>query len=82
MWRPEGWEPITGPRHQELYDYKGDVAYEMGADAMLEAIYKETLSRHLQKGKIGVIGYGKLKTDITLEDVMRLLGGDIIPTEG
>ena len=40
-WRPEGWEPITGPRHQELYDYKGDVAYEMGADAMLETVRKQ-----------------------------------------
>jgi len=51
MWRPEGWEPITGPRHQELYDYKGDVAYEMGADAMLEAIRKQIERVELPKYK-------------------------------
>jgi hypothetical protein len=34
-WRPEGWEmPIS------ITFYNGDAAYEMGADAILEALKK------------------------------------------
>jgi len=82
MWRPEGWENPWKQYPEMCSPHVLDVvAFEMGADAMLEMIYKERISRQLQKGKIEPIGYGKLKTDITLEDVMCLLAGDIISTE-
>jgi len=65
-WRPEGWKnPYMGKVGGDL----GNV-YQAGADAMLEAI----ISRQLQKGHIDVIGYGKLKTKMTPQDVIALLG--------
>jgi len=67
-WRPEGWQnPHTG-------FYPTSETFEEGADAMLEAIWREGICQQLQKGQIGAIDFGKLKTKMKPQDVRTLLG--------